>query len=50
MTERKTYMNLTRYKLIITECKTDIDITKIEKYKRKLNSNSMTEHQTHDHY
>ena len=32
------------------EHKTDINITKTDKYKEKLNSNSMTEHQPREHY
>ena len=37
-------------KLDIMEHKVDMNITKIDKYEKKLNSNSMTEYQTHEHY
>ena len=41
----KNITKIEKYKiLIMTECKTNMSITK------KLNSNSMTEHQTHERY
>ena len=44
VTEHKTDMNITKYKkLNMTEQKTNIAITKIDKYK-KLNNNSSTSH------
>ena len=44
-------MNITKYKkLNMTEHKADMNITKIDKYKKKLNINSMMEHWTHEHY